>query len=370
MSKTKGNVVDPLSVDRRERRRRAPVRPHPRGDARAATSGSATRGSRAPGTSPTSSGTRRGSSSGRGRRRSPPMRRAWPPNAALLGAAERWIRSRVAATTAAVDRAIADVLFARGDAGAVRRHLVASSATGASSSRRSRLADESLADEDREATWWTLVEALDTYLRLLHPVMPFVTEALWGALPHAADDPELLIVARWPAARATRDERARGRASTQVIELVRRSATPGRGRDRRPPAGCAIDVCVPRAAADDVRRARTGDRAADARATRSRSRRPRHAHGGVRPAALGDRRRRDRGTVCRPPSSDGQAARDRARLEKELARGRAAPRGGARSARRTRRSRRRRRRGRRGCPRPRGRAGRRRSSGSRSRLDG
>ena len=50
----------------------------------------------------------------------------------------------------------------------------------------------------REATWWTLVEVLDTYLRLLHPVMPFVTEALWAALPHRATDPELLIVARWP----------------------------------------------------------------------------------------------------------------------------------------------------------------------------
>ena len=63
-----------------------------------------------------------------------------------------------------------------------------------------RLADASLTDAEREATWWTLVESLDTYLRLLHPVMPFVTEELWGALPHAAGDPELLIVADWPAA--------------------------------------------------------------------------------------------------------------------------------------------------------------------------
>ena len=62
-----------------------------------------------------------------------------------------------------------------------------------------RLADASLSDDVREATWWTLVEALDTYLRLLHPVMPFVTEALWAAIPHRASDPDLLIVARWPA---------------------------------------------------------------------------------------------------------------------------------------------------------------------------
>ena len=61
-----------------------------------------------------------------------------------------------------------------------------------------RLTDDALDAAAREATWWTLVEVLDTYLRLLHPVMPFVTEALWATLPHRATDPDLLIVARWP----------------------------------------------------------------------------------------------------------------------------------------------------------------------------
>jgi valyl-tRNA synthetase len=85
-----------------------------------------------------------------------------------------------------------------------------------------RLADTSLADAEREATWWTLVEAIDTYLRLLHPVMPFVTEALWDVLPRAAGEPELLIVARWPSAErlaswqdAGLDEEVR-----QVLELI------------------------------------------------------------------------------------------------------------------------------------------------------
>jgi len=61
-----------------------------------------------------------------------------------------------------------------------------------------RLGDTSLEPAEREATWWTLVDVLDVYLRLLHPVMPFETEALWGAIPHRASDPDLLVVARWP----------------------------------------------------------------------------------------------------------------------------------------------------------------------------
>ena len=116
-----------------------------------------------------------------------------------LGPTERWLRSRVAATTAAVDEAMAGYAF-----GEVTRILYdaiwSEFCDWGLELAKVRLADESLPAEEREATWWTLVDALDAYLRLLHPVMPFVTEALWPAIPHRASDPELLIVARWPAA--------------------------------------------------------------------------------------------------------------------------------------------------------------------------
>jgi valyl-tRNA synthetase len=49
--------------------------------------------------------------------------------------------------------------------------------------------------------------------------MPFITEELWGALPHAADDPDLLIVARWPAA-GPADAEAEADVGA-VVELVR-----------------------------------------------------------------------------------------------------------------------------------------------------
>ncbi|OSX75108.1 hypothetical protein BU14_0255s0015 [Porphyra umbilicalis] len=46
----------------------------------------------------------------------------------------------------------------------------------------------------------TLVYVLDTCLRLLHPFMPYVTEALWQRFPRSADQGEpALITAAWPA---------------------------------------------------------------------------------------------------------------------------------------------------------------------------
>jgi valyl-tRNA synthetase len=49
----------------------------------------------------------------------------------------------------------------------------------------------------------TLVAVLDGVLRLLHPVMPFLTETLWRRLPPArgAEREPSLVVARWPEAR-------------------------------------------------------------------------------------------------------------------------------------------------------------------------
>jgi valyl-tRNA synthetase len=48
-----------------------------------------------------------------------------------------------------------------------------------------------------------LVYVLERTLRLLHPFMPFVTEALWQELPHEG---ESLVIAPWPEPRETDDE--------------------------------------------------------------------------------------------------------------------------------------------------------------------
>jgi valyl-tRNA synthetase len=141
------------------------------------------------------------------------------PDAAALGPVERWIRSRTAATVEAVDAAIADYQLAE-----VTRSLYdgiwSEFCDWGLELAKARLADESLPPTAREATWWTLVESLDVFVRLLHPVMPFVTEALWSALPRATDDPELVIVARWPSP-AARDHAAETDVDA-ILDLVRR----------------------------------------------------------------------------------------------------------------------------------------------------
>jgi valyl-tRNA synthetase len=140
------------------------------------------------------------------------------PDPAHLGPADRWLRSRAAATVQAADAALAS--YTLGELTRVLYDAIWSEyCDWGLELAKVRLGDMSLPVEAREATWWTLVEVLDTYLRLLHPVMPFVTEAMWASLPRRASDPELLIVARWPAAGA-RDEAGEA-AVERLLGLVR-----------------------------------------------------------------------------------------------------------------------------------------------------
>jgi valyl-tRNA synthetase len=240
------------------------------------------------------------------------------PDATHLGAAERWILSRVAATTAEVDKAMVDYAF-----GEVTRTLYdgiwSEFCDWGLELAKVRLADEALPAEVREATWWTLVEALDTYLRLLHPVMPFVTEELWGALPHRATDPELLIVARWPGARE-RDLAAEAEVDA-LIELVRglRNARAEAGVE--PASRLPIGVAVPEALGTSFEALRSAiERLARARPLERYL--TRDALYGAMPdgglaviagdieALIG---------VAGDESTSASAAADRARLEKELA---------------------------------------------------
>ena len=60
-------------------------------------------------------------------------------------------------------------------------------------------------DDSRQAGRATLGVVLDCVCRLLHPLTPFVTSALWDRLPwpNASERPEALMVAAWPEADKT-----------------------------------------------------------------------------------------------------------------------------------------------------------------------
>jgi valyl-tRNA synthetase len=238
------------------------------------------------------------------------------PDPQRLGPAERWLRSRVAATVTAADRALADYAFGQ-LTGTLYDAIWGEYCDWALELAKVRLADEALPAEDREATWWTLVEALDTYLRLLHPVMPFVTEAIWGQLPKAPLDPELLVVASWPAAGAA--DPAAEADTAALLDLVRAVRNARSEARIAPTAWLPVDAAVPeplapafdalRPALERLARARPLTRLADAAALHD------VATGGLAVVAG------DLEAVVRPAvaTDANTVARDRSRLEKELA---------------------------------------------------
>ena len=236
-----------------------------------------------------------------------------PPDPARLGPAERWILSRAEAARESVDRALADFAF-----GEMTRTLYdtiwSQFCDWGIELAKVRLADETAEPADREATWWTLVAAYDTYLRLLHPVMPFITETLWQQTPHNADDPEMLIVAAWPPA-ATRDAEAED-AVGAVIELVQRVRNARSEVKIEAATWLPVDVDVP----DRLRDAFTALGPAVERLARARPLRvvafreilmAEAAMDGL--AIVGG----ELEAVIRRPAGDAAGA-DRARLEKEL----------------------------------------------------
>jgi valyl-tRNA synthetase len=76
-------------------------------------------------------------------------------------------------------------------------------------------------DEDaRGAARQVLARVLDDLLRLLHPVVPFVTEALWRSLTGAAGGRDSLMVAAWPTARPDCRDHEAEEAFAVVQELV------------------------------------------------------------------------------------------------------------------------------------------------------
>jgi valyl-tRNA synthetase len=72
--------------------------------------------------------------------------------------------------------------------------------------------------QDKERTLRVLVHVLDTCLRLLHPYMPFVTEAAWQYLPHEG---KTIMLAPWPQANPNWIDADAESRMTALMELIR-----------------------------------------------------------------------------------------------------------------------------------------------------
>ncbi|MEW6523760.1 MAG: valine--tRNA ligase [Bacillota bacterium] len=66
--------------------------------------------------------------------------------------------------------------------------------------------------EHRDAARYTLYKTMETTMRLLHPFMPFITEEVWQALPHAGTS---VMLAEWP--QATGEAYERENAGVQMV---------------------------------------------------------------------------------------------------------------------------------------------------------
>jgi valyl-tRNA synthetase len=114
------------------------------------------------------------------------------PGADELTDADRWILGRLDRVRAEVDSAFESYEFSR--ACESLYHF----AWDEFCDWYLELAKVQLADQPNGPTNAVLAAVLDTLLKMLHPVMPFVTETLWKALTGDGPGSESLVIAEWP----------------------------------------------------------------------------------------------------------------------------------------------------------------------------
>src|SRR6266480_2041295 len=101
-----------------------------------------------------------------------------------------------------------------------------------------------------------LAYAFDIVLRLLHPVVPFITEELWQKLPGRKSE-DLLIIAEWPRVRAALYDQRASKDFARVQEAV--SAIRNIRAEYRIPPKARLEAALA-AKAEDARKAFQGER--------------------------------------------------------------------------------------------------------------
>jgi valyl-tRNA synthetase len=123
-------------------------------------------------------------------------RTAEGPDSAEFDLPERWILSRTQRATEEVNTALEGYHFA--EAAQAVYHFIWDEIC----DWYIELAKVRLQDPARTAERWkiqgTLVTALDSAMRLLHPFMPFITEELWQKLPKPQGAPQSIMITLYP----------------------------------------------------------------------------------------------------------------------------------------------------------------------------
>jgi valyl-tRNA synthetase len=115
----------------------------------------------------------------------------------LSSSADHWIQFKLDSAAANVTKALEDYRFS--EAGQIVYALLWDD-----------FADWYVETAKIEPNFDLLLYALRTILALLHPIAPFVTEAIWGQLPGTDDQ---LITADWPVVDTTRTKRSADKAA-------------------------------------------------------------------------------------------------------------------------------------------------------------
>ncbi len=164
------------------------------------------------------------------------------PDASAVGSlATRWIESRLGDATERATRQL-DALDLGGYAATVYDVAWSDYCDWFLEMAKVDLRREDATESDRAATWLAAARGLGTLLRLLHPLMPFVTEEIWGALRESeskrgTDQEPMLVCAAWPMA---------GARARDAEEAFERLAALVRGvRNLRTEAGTPAGAWVP-----------------------------------------------------------------------------------------------------------------------------
>ena len=132
------------------------------------------------------------------------------PEASTLNAVDRWILSRLSETLRDVDLLLENYEFAR--ASETLYHFAWDDLC----DWYLELSKETFASNNKAGSQRVLGQVLDQLLRVLHPLMPFITEELWCTLTGG----ESLVVAQWPTANLAHIDKKSEKLVTALQEVV------------------------------------------------------------------------------------------------------------------------------------------------------